>query len=176
MLRGHDYLLVDGYNVSQYWLNAGFLQPGELEYVRQQMITVLSSIAGYWEVQCLLVFDAHLVKDNLGSSEQITPHLCVIFTPENQTADSVIERLAFSLATTKKQVLVCTSDRAEQNLVLTQGASRISSREFLQEVKRAKREMNSNYSRHPTTIQRSWLEDNLPDDVKEALDNMRKKK
>lgn len=176
MFRGHDYLLVDGYNVSQQWLQAGFLQPGELEYVRQQMITILSSIAGYWEIQSFLVFDAHLVKDNQGSSEQVTPHLCVMFTPENQTADSVIERLAYDLAAAKKQVLVCTSDRAEQNLVLTQGASRLSSREFLQEVKRAQAEMRNNYSRHPATSQRSWLEDSLPAHVRTALNDMRKKK
>lgn len=176
MLRGHEYLLVDGYNVSNQWLELGFLQPGELEFVRQQLITLLSSMAGFWGVQCLLVFDAHLVKDNLGSSEQVNPNLCVIFTAENQTADSVIERLSVGLALAKHTTLVCTSDKAEQNIVLTQGASRISSREFLLEVKQAKRDMKHNYSRHPATGQRSWLEDNLPTDVREALDDMRKRK
>lgn len=176
MLKGHDYLLVDGYNVSQQWINAGFLQPGELDYERQQLITILSSVASYWDIQCLLVFDAHLVKGNPGSTEQMTPHLCVIFTPENQTADSLIERLSVSLAADNKHVLVCTSDLAEQNIVLTRGASRISSREFLLEVKRAKQEINDVYGRHPATTQRSWLEDSLPSDIKKALDDMRKKK
>lgn len=176
MLRGHEYLLVDGYNVSNQWLDAGFLQPGELEFVRQQLINLLSSMAGFWDIQCLLVFDAHLVKENLGSSEQVNPHLCVIFTPENQTADSVIERLSVGLAVAKKTVLVCTSDKAEQNIVLTQGASRISAREFLLEVKQTKQEIKHTYSRHPATGQRSWLEDNLPADVRAALNDMRKRK
>lgn len=176
MLRGHEYLLVDGYNVSNHWLDVGFLQPGELEFVRQQLITLLSSMAGFWDIQCILVFDAHLVKENLGSSEQVNPHLCVIFTPENQTADSIIERLTVGLAAAQKSVLVCTSDKAEQNTVLTKGASRISSREFLLEVKQAKQDINNNYSRHPATLQRSWLEDNLPADVKAALNDMRKSK
>lgn len=175
MLRGHEFLLVDGYNVSKQWLDTGFLTQGELEFVRQQMITTLSSMAGFWGVQCFLVFDAHLVKDNQGSSEQVNPNLCVIFTPEHQTADSLIESLAVGLALDQKTVLVCTSDRAEQNIVFTQGASRISAREFLQEVKQARREMLDNYSRNPATAQRRWLEDYLPPHVRESLDDMRKK-
>lgn len=176
MLRGHEYLLVDGYNVSNQWLDTGYLQQGELEFVRQQLITLLSSMAGFWDIQCILVFDAHLVKENLGSSEQVNPHLSVIFTPENQTADSVIERLSVELAATKESVLVCTSDKAEQNIVLAHGASRISAREFLLEVRQAKREISNTYSRHPATLQRSWLEDNLPADVRAALNDMRTKK
>jgi hypothetical protein len=176
MLRGHDVLLVDGYNVTNQWLDAGFLQPGELEYVRQQLITLLSSMAGFWDIKCLLVFDAHLVKDNLGSSEEISPNLCVVFTPENQTADSVIERLSVELDTKEQSVLVCTSDGAEQNIVLSQGASRISTREFLQEVKQAKREMNNTYSHHPSNAQRNWLEDSLPENIRVALDHLRHKK
>ena len=167
--------MVDGYNVSNKWVEVGFLQPGELEFVRQQLITLLSSMASFWGIQCFLVFDAHLVKDNLGASEQINPNLCVIFTAENQTADSVIERLSVGLALAKHTTLVCTSDKAEQNIVLTQGASRISVREFLLEVKQAKREMTHTYSRHPATGQRSWLEDCLPPKVREALDDMRKR-
>lgn len=176
MLRGYEVLLVDGYNVTNQWISAGFLQPGELEYVRQQLITLLSSMTWFWDIQCLLVFDAHLVKDNLGSSEEINSNLCVIFTPENRTADSVIERLSVELATTGQSVLVCTSDGAEQNIVLSQGASRISTREFLQEVKQAKREMNETYCHHPPVAQRSWLEDSLPASVRTALNNMRSKK
>jgi predicted RNA-binding protein with PIN domain len=175
MLNGHQIVLVDGYNVTNEWLKAGFLQPGELAYVRQQLINILSSVAGYWDIQCYLVFDAHHVKDNTESCEIVNNYLSVIFTAENQTADSVIERLSAELASQELNILVCTSDWAEQNIVLTRGASRLSSREFLIEVQRAQNEMRREYSHNPPKLQRNWLGDSVPEDIKNALQRIVKK-
>ncbi|NLY54497.1 MAG: NYN domain-containing protein [Firmicutes bacterium] len=176
MLTGYDILIVDGYNVIHQWLEMKFLKPGELDYTRQQLITILSSIVGFWGFQCLLVFDAHLVNNGKGSTEQINNNLQVIFTPEKQTADNLIERLAVEFCSQNISVLVCTSDKAEQNIVLSLGANRISARELLREVKLAQCEMKRHYGRHPKTQQRSWLEDSLPLDIKEALRHLREKK
>ena len=169
-------LLVDGYNVQNNWKEAGFLQPGELDFLRQQMATILSSCAAYWDIQCLLVFDAHHVPGNQGSVETISPNLQVLFSAEGQTADSLIERLAADFAEQDVAVSVCTSDWAEQTIALTRGAARISARELLARVRQAKAEMDRHYTRYPLHWQRSWLEEALPEAARRALRQIRDKK
>lgn len=176
MLRGHEVLLVDGYNVTNDWVKIGYLKAGELEFMRQQLVTLLCSVAEFWGIQCIIVFDAHLVKENRGSKKQVSSSVTVVFTPEFKTADSIIESMVMELAQTDQSVLVCSSDRDEQNMILAQGASRISAREFLIEVKGAQQEINNVFNRHPPTSQRSWLEDTLPVDVRKALEKIRGQK
>lgn len=168
-------VFVDGYNILNSWVEARFLMPGELDFTREQLVRHLSSCFAFWGSDCWLVFDAHLVKGGRGNSEPHGEHLRIIFTVEGQTADSFIERSVDEMRTLGKQVTVCTSDWEEQNIVLTRGAHRMSARDLLWRVKRAELEM-SNLSKHPKPWQKSWLEDNLPGDVRETLRKMRDKK
>lgn len=167
--------LIDGYNILNNWVEAKFLQPGELDYVREQLIARLSSSFAYWGEQACLVFDAHLVKGGRVSVEQLNENLQIIFTAEGQTADSFIERTAAELQSLEQPVTVCTSDWAEQNIALTRGANRLSARDLLWRVRQAEAEM-SNLSRHPKAWQKSWLEDNLPGEVRDKLRYLRDKK
>ena len=54
----------------------------------------------------------------------------MIFTEEDETADSYIERLAAQLNTGRNQVSVATSDLNEQWTIFAQGALRVSAREL----------------------------------------------
>jgi hypothetical protein len=167
--------LVDGYNIVNNWLEAKFLAPGDLDFARSQLINHLASCFSYWGTDCWLVFDAHLVKGGRINVESETDHLQVIYTAEGQTADSFIERAAAEMQELGRPVVVCTSDWAEQNIALTRGASRLSARDLLWRVRQAEADM-SNLSKNPQAWQKSWLEDNLPPDVRNRLRNLRDKK
>jgi predicted RNA-binding protein with PIN domain len=67
--------------------------------------------------------------------------LQVVWTQEDQTADSYIEKLAGDLQNRLTQVTVVTSDQAEQWTIFSRGAVRISSREFKMVIQRAKAEI-----------------------------------
>ena len=81
----------------------------------------------------IVVFDAYKVKGNLGSSEKYH-NIYVVYTKEAQTADMYIERATHQMAN-DFDVIVATSDALEQIIVIGAGASRISSRQLILEVK-----------------------------------------
>jgi hypothetical protein len=60
--------------------------------------------------------------------------LTVVFTKEDETADSYIERIAGELNDRLTQVTVATSDLAEQWTIFSQGALRTSARELYKTV------------------------------------------
>ncbi|MDY5578180.1 MAG: NYN domain-containing protein, partial [Lachnospiraceae bacterium] len=70
----------------------------------------------------------------------------VVYTKEAQTADAYIEKTTHEL-TKKHHVTVVTSDGLEQLIIMGQGARRVSSREFQQEIKEMEKE-----------IRETWLE------------------
>lgn len=73
------------------------------------------------------------MKDNRGD-EFMRDNLGIVFTRENETADSRIESLSFSLSE-RFNLTVVTSDFAEQTLVLMNQIERMGSREFLNRLK-----------------------------------------
>lgn len=166
-------VLVDGYNIIRQWQEARFLGPGnDLDPVREQLINHLCSCFSYWGTECWLVFDAHLVPGGQGNSESRADCLQVFYTREGQTADAFIERSLGELQSAGHELVVCTSDWAEQNIALTRGAQRLSARDFLLRVRRAEQEMSAR-SRSPNSWRKSWLEDSLPDHVQQKLRELR---
>ncbi len=169
----YDLMLVDGYNVINHWLKAGLLKPGEFDYRREQLISVLSNFAGFWQVPCTIVFDAHLVRHGIGTDEQINDWVRVVFTAEGQSADSWIERCSRDLSSSGQQVVVISSDWTEQTIILGHGSHRMSVRDLLARVKQTNHLINNQFIRYPGVAQRSWLVDNLPQRVRDHLDKLR---
>ncbi len=166
-------VLIDGYNIIRQWQEARFLPPGnDLDPLRERLIRHLSSCSAYWDIECWVVFDAHLVPGGSGGVESPAACLQVIYTKEGQTADSFIERAAADVQSTDRDVIVCTSDWAEQNIALTKGAQRLSARDLLVRVRQAEDEIGR-LSRSPGNWQKSWLEDSLPSHVQQQLRQMR---
>ena len=66
--------------------------------------------------------------------------ISVVYTKEAETADMYIEKVTHRIAK-HNRVYVVTSDRMEQLIILGNGALRISSRAFLEEVKQAENEI-----------------------------------
>lgn len=133
--KGTEYLLVDGYNVIFSWDELRELSKVTIDGARDKLINILCNYQGFKKCQVIVVFDAYKVKNNCGEVEKIN-NIDVVYTKEAETADMYIEKVTQKIARNNK-VKVVTSDAVEQLIILGNGALRVSSREFLSEVKEA---------------------------------------
>lgn len=138
---GEEYLLVDGYNVIFAWENLRKLSESSIDGARNALINILCNYQGYKKCKLIVVFDAYKVKGNAREIEQING-IKVIYTKEAETADMYIEKASYKLAKNNK-VRVVTSDALEQLIILGNGALRVSSSSFLQEVEEAEDEIRT---------------------------------
>lgn len=136
---GAEYLLVDGYNVIFSWENLKKLAADSLDSARSVLINILCNYRGYKKCEVILVFDAYKVKNGIRSIES-TGGISVVYTKEAETADAYIEMTSHRLAK-DNLVRVVTSDMAEQYIILGNGALRVSSQAFAQEVASAQAEI-----------------------------------
>lgn len=140
-----NYLIVDGYNVLFAWEEAAGIAKEDLDAARRMVMDGVSSFAAFRKWEVLLVFDGYKMKGNPG--EKFPFHnIQVVFTRENETADSYIEALAAQIGS-NYQVRVATSDALVQLSSLRSGVLRMSSRELLEEMAIAQKEMKKHYSK-----------------------------
>lgn len=131
-------LIVDGYNMIGAWPELVRLkQQNKLEDAREELLHRLSNYAKYEGMEVMVVFDAQLVPGIQQSYKKY--QLTVIFTKEDETADSFIERTAGEKNDLLTQVTVATSDLAEQWLIFSKGALRVSARELYDQVRKTER-------------------------------------
>lgn len=130
-------LIVDGYNVIGNWHDLNHLKMTDhLADARDQLLHIVSEYSKVEDIKTIVVFDAMYVPGITQRFDQY--NLEVVFTQEDETADSYIERLAGEYNPRVTQVTVVTSDQAEQWTVFSRGAFRISSSDFKREVDRIK--------------------------------------
>ena len=134
-----DYLIVDGYNIIFAWDNLKKTASENLDAARSDLINILSNYQGYSGYEIVLVFDAYKVKGNRRHSEKYI-NINVVYTQENETADSYIEKLSHDLSK-KHRVKVATSDNAEQMIIFGSGAMRISANELKINIENAQKEI-----------------------------------
>ena len=139
-----EYLIIDAYNVINNWPELIEIRDN-LEHARDKLIGLMLEYGAYKGYQVFVVFDAPYTaeKENI---QQLSSFLTVIFTQEDETADSYIEKLAYASVRLGKKVYVVTSDWVEQMVILGAGAYRISSRELRKDVRKAKKVMEEEYS------------------------------
>lgn len=129
--EGEEYLLVDGYNVIFSWEELRELSKDNIEGARNKLIEILSNYQGFKKCEVILIFDAYKVKGNR-EIEKID-NVNIVYTKEAETADMYIEKTTHKLAKNNK-VRVVTSDALEQLIILGNGALRVSSRMFYEEI------------------------------------------
>ncbi len=127
-----EFLLVDGYNMIHAWQELKELVDVSLESARQKLLDMLSNYKGSQKMNIIVVFDAYLVKGNVGSVFQYH-NISVVYTKEAETADHFIERTVNRLPRHYK-VSVATSDGLEQIIILGEGAQRITAQGLRQRV------------------------------------------
>ena len=136
---GTEYLLVDGYNVIFSWEHLKELTERGLDGARQVLINILCNYQGYSKCKLILVFDAYRVKGQYREVETVNG-ISIVYTKEAETADMYIEKVTHKLAKNNR-VRVVTSDALEQMIILGNGALRVSSLAFLEEVRQAENEI-----------------------------------
>ncbi len=136
---GEEYILVDGYNVIFAWDNLRKLSESSIDGARNTLVNILCNYQGYTKCNLIVVFDAYKVK---GAKREIEKEngVTIIYTKEAETADMYIEKASYKLAE-KHRVRVVTSDALEQLIILGNGALRVSSASFFEEVKEAENEI-----------------------------------
>lgn len=139
--NGTEYLLVDGYNVIFAWEHLKELTERSLDGARQVLINILCNYQGYSKCNLILVFDAYRVKGQYREVETVNG-ISIVYTKEAETADMYIEKVTHKLAKNNR-VRVVTSDALEQMIILGNGALRVPSLAFLEEVRQAEEEIRN---------------------------------
>lgn len=139
--------LVDGYNMIGAWPELIALKNADdIESARDRLLQLCSNFQQFEGIDIWVVFDAQFVPGIQQNFEQY--RVQVVFTAEDETADSYIERVAGEMNSRLTQVSVATSDLAEQWIIFQKGALRKSAREFYQEIQRSykkQRELSQHY-------------------------------
>jgi len=167
----NEYLLVDGYNIIFSWNSLKKIADKSLEDARNKLIDILGDYQGYKKINLILVFDAYLVKGGIGSICRYND-IYVVYTKEAETADNYIERTATRLKG-KYKVMVATSDRLEQVIIMSKGAVRISAKELEEDVKAAKKHIKEKMD-EIKPIKNNMLIDNLDSETAAWLEEMRR--
>ncbi len=161
-----EYLLVDGYNIIFSWDELNELADKNMDAARYKLMDILCNYQGYKKCILILVFDAYKVKGGQGEIGDYH-NIHVVYTKEAETADEYIEKVTHEIAR-KHRVIVATSDRLEQMIILGQGATRLSANELKEEIERMKVEM-SGYYEDRQSKGRSYLGERMNDDMLRIL-------
>ena len=138
-----SYLLVDGYNVIFADEGLSKLANDNIDSARDALIDICCDYQGSKGISLILVFDAYKVKGNPGTVLKVN-NIHIVYTKEAETADQYIEKTVHEMAHKKNyDIMVATSDRLEQVIIYGEGAVRISSREFMEDVRRERERLRS---------------------------------
>lgn len=118
-------LLVDAYNIINSWER--FKSIKSLEDQRRLLIDIMESYQAYTRAYLVLVFDSYNVKTD--RQVVFNNNLVLIYTDQHETADHFIEMLAHRYAK-GRNLKVASSDRIEQEVILSKGATRLSAKEL----------------------------------------------
>ena len=125
-------VIVDGYNLIYAWDTLKEIAEYSLEKARETLMDILANYVGYTKEKLTLVFDAYLVPEGTGSDFERDGYR-VVFTKENQTADAFIEKMMHELGPNYK-IRVVTGDRLVQFAAVHSGISRMTTKEFCDEL------------------------------------------
>ncbi|MBQ1401253.1 MAG: NYN domain-containing protein [Firmicutes bacterium] len=133
-------ILIDGYNLIFSDSHLKELADKDIGSARDSLVERLINYAGYTGFKVSVIFDAYKVVPGDGSTEKHSV-VDVIYTAANESADVRIGRMAGKAK--EGQIYVVTSDELVQQNVWTQGALRVSSREFIKLLEHTEEEIRS---------------------------------
>ena len=133
-------VIIDGYNVIYAWDSLREIADFSLEKARDALMDLLSNYVAYTKNELVLVFDAYRVKDGAGSDFQKDGYR-VVYTKENQTADTYIEQMMHELGP-NFHIRVVSGDRLLQISAVHSGVSRVTTKEFEEELIAVGNEIN----------------------------------
>jgi predicted RNA-binding protein with PIN domain len=135
-----EHLILDGYNLIFAWDELEGARESDFSLARDMLTRIMCSYTSFRKCHATIVFDAYKRRGGEGSEEQCG-NVKIVYTREGQTADSYIEKLSKELVD-NYTVRVVTSDLEEQNIILGNGALRVSPKEFRREIENTTSEIN----------------------------------
>lgn len=142
-----DVLIVDGYNMIGAWPELVKLKNlDEMATARNHLLHELSNYSKYEGIETRVIFDAQLVPGIQKNYKKYA--LDVVFTKEDETADSYIERTVGEENSLITHVTVATSDMAEQWMIFQKGASRQSALELYRNIQQTKKHIQTEFYSH----------------------------
>ena len=165
-----EYLLVDGYNVIFAWDDLKELAAVDIGAARDKLMDILCNYQGFKKCVLILVFDAYKVE---GYALEIQKYrnIHVVYTKEAETADQYIEKVVHHIGR-KYHVTVVTSDGVEQVITMGQGGTRVSSRDFLEEVRLTEKMIREEAEKHRENG-RNYLFDHMDEVLVKEMEEVR---
>ncbi len=157
-------LLVDGYNLIHQLDRYKRLASDSVLAIRQ-LANDLSNLASVYKWQVIIVLDG----GGEAGRQEVLEGQQVIYSGIDQTADAVIERL---VSQSQGEVMVATSDYAQQKVISRLGVKRISARDFqilIDEYRKELREKLESRQHY-----RGSLASRLPKEILDKLEKMRR--
>ena len=124
--------IIDGYNLIYSWENLKALADKNFEDARAELMDIVENYAAFTKTEVTLVFDAYLVKDGRGS-DIARGGFRVVFTKQDETADTYIEKMMCELGP-NYNIRVVTGDKLLQYSAIHSGIMRMTAKEFESEV------------------------------------------
>ncbi len=166
-------ILVDGYNVIKKNPMFQNLEIKNLALARDTLIRQLKNRYRQTPYQVIVVFDGN------GTQEQVSydQHICIIFSRYDQTADSVIIRLAAEARKAGREVILYSDDEEVKQNVVEQGGTLHTTHQLTAHLNAAPRDVAIR-SQHRQTMRRVYGIDPSykPDDDLEPSPRAPKKK
>lgn len=170
-------LLVDGYNIIGAWSDLKKTRDrAGLEAARGELISALIDYSALQGYATQVVFDAQY-QNTCSSQEIINENLSVHYTNFGQTADTYIEKLCASLRPYLKQshlcrLIVATSDRVQQLVVVGYGAEWMSAQQLNYEVESTLKTSLSKYKQRKQSTSR-FLANSIDAKARQKLAQLR---
>ena len=168
-------LIVDGYNVLRSGSRYARIELPDytddtFNQARDRLINDVVDFAGR-ERAAVIVFDAAGNACAATEAEATVGGVRVMFTRRGQSADRLIEKLAYDAKERGVETLVVSSDAGIQDAVFGGGVDRMSAEGFCQEIELHRREVHEDES--PAVAQKRTVADRLSPEVIAKLEALR---
>jgi predicted RNA-binding protein with PIN domain len=158
-------VIVDGYNVIHTDARYSSLADRDLDAARARLVADVSSWATSGGAETVVVFDGGGNPASDGAPHPIAG-ITVRFSPSGTDADAVIEGLARVARDAGEEAVVVTSDAATQWVAMGGRVTRMSSAQFVRELRPGSGEWREHT---PTGSPRSRIDDRIDPAVRDEL-------
>jgi predicted RNA-binding protein with PIN domain len=139
-------ILVDGYSLLHNWPGLAPGKPRHSAAARAELIRVLTLYRDAIHTPITIVFDGTNAPAGV-SAPVSTPELEIIYSGPGQTADDIIERVAYRIRDFG-EAMVVTDDYAERDTVLSMDGLASSCANFINDVEKVMREQTREIADH----------------------------
>lgn len=137
-------LFVDGYNIINAWPELKGSLDEDLEGARDKLNNYMFEYASFYGEDVYIVYDAYLT-DSKKEKIEVINGVTIVYTKENQTADTYIERKVNELSEDVRiMIKVVTSDWVQQRQILGSGGIRLTPFELKDKCVRIRRKIKWN--------------------------------